>query len=214
MINLFLSLLLCTSTYCAPKELPLTYYLLELNDGVTIDEVIIENTLWLINEIQQVHQGLIKINGKGEPSVKNSTRTPLTYKNKPVNLKALIELEGRIKQAPIQDQQQFERIFQQLKLYFALVNESMLAQARGAHVLMKELIKEFCEKRERPDSLLLNWEKGKEVELYKTTITSFKILYTVSIDLQNFLTDFINSCPHAKALYLAKRAKQNAPAHS
>ena len=66
---------------------------------------------------------------------------------------------------------------------------------------MHRLTEEFCRKHNRPDSLLLNWSKGDEVELYRKSVTSFKIFHIFSTDLMNFLADLIMSCPKAFNAY-------------
>jgi hypothetical protein len=192
---------------------PLTNKMLADLDGTPwIGASKIRDTLWLMTEIKNIHQGIIKTNSAGEIDVHNGRHIPITFKNQKITLKELVEIEAKISTFPSAEQKEFEVLFQKVKLYFALVNETMLAEARGAFLLMKDLIQEFCEKRNRHDSILLNWENGREVELYKTSITSFKILYTVSIDLLNFLAAFVQSCPKAKALHEAsmkRRATQN-----
>lgn len=85
-----------------------------------------------------------------------------------------------------------------------------LSNARNTKEPMIILITESCEKRNRPDSLLLDWaqmEGEEETESFNKQVTSFAILYLFCDDLANFLGDLTRSCPKAFRQFMEMKKK-------
>jgi hypothetical protein len=77
--------------------------------------------------------------------------------------------------------------------------------------LMMSLIKEFCERRNRPDSVILDWanaKSGNEDEIFNQAIKSFANFELFLSDLTFFLKDLVNSCPKAREQYKEWYKKQ------
>ena len=77
--------------------------------------------------------------------------------------------------------------------------------------VMVTLIEESCLKRNRPDSLLLDWvqtKEGEETKIFHERVTSFAELEVFCSDLANFLSDLIYSCPKAQEKYKLMRKKE------
>lgn len=219
-IALLFSVILCLSAHLAlamkddkpKKEAPLTDRILKIVDGLPglMDETKIRNTLWLIKEIKQVQEGHYRVNAAGEldPS-RGSTVKDFVFRGKKQNIKTLIELETQVKTFSETEKSEFKELFRTMKDYFDLVNQVLAPEAAGTHDFMYKLTQEFCRKHNRPDSILLDWNKGDELELYRKSVTSFQIFFTWSSDLMNFLKDLIASCPKAFAAY--KKSLKDAP---
>ncbi|MBA2307107.1 hypothetical protein H0W26_03175 [Candidatus Dependentiae bacterium] len=196
-------LALCTGPLGAEpiKELPLTDPLLRGIDGLAgiMDKTKIEKNLWLIKEIKNIHNGIIKISAQGIPDPSRSSKIDyLMFRNQPQTLKALIELEKQVHTFSSTERAEFDILFKKVKEYFAKCNAILLEDAHGAQDIMMKLINEFCRKRNRPESFLLTWKKGSsENELYNNSMTSFRVLHIFSTDLMNFLADLVISCPKA-----------------
>lgn len=86
-----------------------------------------------------------------------------------------------------------------MKKDFQIFNEPLLQQAAQAKDTNIRLIKEWCDKSGRHDSLLLNWGKIDEYELLAAaTPLEFR---QFCVDLKNFLHDLMFSCPKARKLF-------------
>lgn len=77
--------------------------------------------------------------------------------------------------------------------------------------LMMSLIKEFCERRNRLDSVILDWanaKNGNEDEIFNNAIRTFADFELFLSDLTFFLKDLVNSCPKAREQYKEWYKKQ------
>ncbi len=202
---------------CAPtgKKPPLTDPILKIIDGKAgvFDKTRVQNTLWLIKEIKNIHTGTIKLNSQGKPDPKKGKPTDLTFRGKKQTIKSLIALEKQVPSFSPQEKKEIQELFLLVKEYFSKVTDLLLVDARGTQQFMMKLINEFCRKNNRNNSLLKNWnEDGKEKESYAHNIVNFTVFYVFSTDLQNFLAALIVSCPKAyaqtKAAFGAKQSKQ------
>lgn len=87
------------------------------------------------------------------------------------------------------------------------LSEVFRDKVRGAKAIITSLIKESCEKRKRPNSVLTTWSNMKnpsyeeENKIFEKYVINFEDFVTFSTDLYNFLTDVINSCPKAQKQY-------------
>lgn len=183
---------------------PLEDPILRIIDGKKgiFDAKKVENTLWLIREIKHIHEGEIKLTKEGEIDPRSGIPIKLIFKGKEHTLNSLVKLEEHAPTFSTEEQREFAQLFRQVKDYFGVVNELMIADARGAQEFMIKIIKEYCKKYHRPNSLLLNWDKNtSEAEMYERDITDFKILHIFTTDLMNFLSILIKSCPKAFASF-------------
>lgn len=186
------------------KPIILTDKIIHTIDGVqgAMDRFKIENMLWLIQEMRHIHHGSIKVNAQGIPDpARTSVVKELTFKGKKCSLNDLIEIEQRKASLSENEKKELNALFHAIKEYCEKVNHIILEDAHGTEQFMKRLIHEYCVKAERTDSLLLNWNTGSEIEMYQKTITSFKIFHTYSVDIMNFLSALIKSCPKAYQAY-------------
>lgn len=184
------------------KQPPLTDPILKIIDGKAgvFDKTKVQNTLWLIKEIKNIHEGKIKLDDQGKPDPRHGKTVDLMFKGEKQTIKSLIAQEAKLATFSPKDKQEFVDLFHTVKVYFGHVNDMMLADARGAQQFMIKLIQEYCRKNNRPDCLLLKWDdKGGETEMYEHDVTSFSVFYVFSTDLQNFLAALIVSCPKAYA---------------
>ncbi len=71
--------------------------------------------------------------------------------------------------------------------------------SKDAKPVMRTLIEESCTKRNRQNSLLLIWAQSNESEdvLYDKHIHTIQTVETFLIDIYNFLSDMVQSCPIA-----------------
>jgi hypothetical protein len=123
------------------------------------------------------------------------------FKGEVYSLKALAELEEAGKPA---DKAALKDILKKLKQKFHVVMSLNLQEALGTKKMVLPLIKESCQKRNRPDSLLIKWgevKEGREHESLEQNVTSLKIFYVFCTDLLNFLKDIVESCPKARKQY-------------
>ena len=146
--------------------------------------------------------GCIKLMPKGEPDCsRGTTPTEFLFRGKKHTLKQFVELEAQSASLPAAEKSELTALFRTMKDYFDKVNQLLAPEAAGSHQFMFRLTEEFCRKHQRPDSLLLDWNKGDEIELFRKSVTNFKIFYIFSTDLMNFLADLIVSCPKAFNAY-------------
>ncbi len=194
---------------CAKSPL-LTDPILKRIDGIpgVYDKSKVEKSLWLMTEIKAIHEGTIKVNSKGEPDPgRKSTPVDITFKGKKCTIKDLITLENTISSMSPEDRKEFEALFQDVKVYLGLCHDVLLADARGAQKMILKLIKEYCGKYNRSNSLLRNWKEGREAEMYEIDVINFTTFYVLTTDLKNFLAVLIKSCPKAFADFRASRKK-------
>ena len=99
------------------------------------------------------------------------------------------------------------------KADFIVQSNEFIESGRGAKNITVILIQEDCQKRNIPDSLLLDWAKtkeGQESTMFERQITSFDKYYHFLIDLVNFLSDLVHSCPKAEVQFKDRVAKWSA----
>jgi hypothetical protein len=87
---------------------------------------------------------------------------------------------------------------------FESFSEPFLDTIRSAKPVLVELIKEFCQKRNRQESFLLRLAfspNGEERMLFKHELVSYNLLCNFCIDMMHFLKDLLHSCPKAYADY-------------
>jgi len=94
---------------------------------------------------------------------------------------------------------------------FIAKNEHLIKAIEPAKKLIVALVEEFCEKRNRTDSIILVWAKarsGDEAAIFNNQINSFKDFEIFLTDLTLFFKDLVNSCPKAREQYKEWYKKQ------
>ncbi len=208
MLKTFIFCSALTLNLCAEiKKHPLNDPMLQKADGIPgmLDAHKLEKSIWLIQEIKHLHMGTIKVNEAGipDPSHKSAPKD-LMFRGKKHTLKELAELEPKAKTFTAEETAQFAELFIVAKDYFNKANNVIVADSQGMWEMMIKLIREFCGNRQRHNSLLLNWEKGKEDKLFNENVTTFEIFYIFTKDLKDFLSDLVISCPRAYADFKAQ----------
>jgi hypothetical protein len=106
-----------------------------------------------------------------------------------------------------------EELLTHAKADFIVQSNEFIESGRGAKNIMVVLIQEDCQKRNRPDSLLLDWAKtkeGQESTMFEHQITSFGHYYHFLTDLVTFLLDLVHSCPKAEMQFKDRVSKWSA----
>lgn len=187
------------------KEVILTHQLLKSIDGVPgfFDKEEVGQTLWLMQEIRQLHNGIYRVNASGQvdPTPAGVIKKECTFNGKKQTLKTLMDLETKFGSFSAAEKKEFNALFATIKEYFDKVNVVLAARAQGMHKFTYKLAQEFCQKTNRHDSMLLNWKEGNEIELFRKTVTSFKLFHIFSTDLHNFMAALRRSCPKAFESY-------------
>jgi len=133
------------------------------------------------------------------------------------SIQSLARIEQEIKNSTdkkdIATQLALDELLTQAKADFIVQSNEFIKSGRGSKNILIVLIQEDCQKRNRLDSLLLDWAKtqdGQESTMFETHVTSFAIYYHFCTDLANFLLDLIHSCPKAEAQFKDRVAKWSA----
>lgn len=101
-------------------------------------------------------------------------------------------------------------LLKDLKASFLEVSSQCLAAAHGSKTQFIPLIREWARVHIKPLSPLLRWaevEEQQEHEHFNKTITTFEKFNEFCLDLLTFLSDIINSCPKAHALFKQRMEK-------
>jgi hypothetical protein len=133
-------------------------------------------------------------------------------------LQALAHMEQELDQLPATPATNAKKIaleeeLTRLKAFFIVHSHEFMESGRGAKNILIVLIQEDCEKRNRPESLLLEWAKtkeGHETTMFEQRINSFHDYYHFCTDLVNFLLDLIHSCPKAENQFKDRVSKWGA----
>lgn len=99
------------------------------------------------------------------------------------------------------------------KADFIVQSNEFIESGRGAKNIMIVLIQEDCQKRNRNNSLLLEWaqtKEGQESTMFERQVKSFGDYYHFLTDLINFLMDLVHSCPKAEQQFKDRVAKWSA----
>ena len=105
---------------------------------------------------------------------------------------------------------ELHKLLQQIKTDFLVISKEFEEAVRGSKQMMIVLIEESCTKRNRLDSLLLTWsqtDEEHEAALFNREVTSLQKFDQFSIDLLNFFSDLIYSCPKAQQLFKDRLTK-------
>lgn len=101
----------------------------------------------------------------------------------------------------LQNDPELQAVLALVKAAFLTLSKEFESAIRGTKNITIILIEESCEKRERYDSLLLEWSKtdeGHEDAIFDQRVTTFAAFDQFCVDLLNFFSDLIHSCPKAQ----------------
>ena len=87
---------------------------------------------------------------------------------------------------------------------FIKTTEPFIKGIEPAKKLLLSLIDEFCQRRNRLDSVILSWthaQSGSEAKVFNHEIQNFAKFDIFLSDLTLFLKDLIHSCPKAREQY-------------
>lgn len=189
---LILLLLPITNVLCSTQLLVFSNPYIHSLDGVSfmIDGVAIRNILGVIKEIMYIENGRMigtKIVGA------------YTLENEKLSIRQLAELE---KQNP--NDQRLAAILKKAKHDFIESNKHFIKNIEPVKKLIISLMQEFCERRNKQNSIILNWaqaKSGSEPEVFNRSVQNFETFDLFLNDLVLFLKDLVNSCPKAREQY-------------
>jgi hypothetical protein len=161
----------------------------------------------------------------GEQLPNNQRKGKYSYQGKLHSIESLARIEQELLAALSQEKDSKKRaemessmaalgeLLTHVKADFIVQSNEFIESGRGAKNITVVLIQEDCQKRNRPDSLLLDWartKEGQEATMFEHQIISFNHYYHFLTDLANFLLDLVHSCPKAELQFKDRVAKWSA----
>ena len=209
-IIVFLPLLLSSLiTYPVDTRVTLESSVISIADGKFIDADKIE----FIKKFRRMLLASIL----GEQMPNNQRKGKYRLGDKYYSIEALARIEQEVSagtsKRDLEIKSALEELLTHAKADFIVQSNEFIESGRGAKNIMIVLIQEDCAKRNRSDSLLLEWAKtkeGLESTMFEKHITSFGLYYYFLADLVNFLLDLTHSCPKAEAQFRDRVAKWSA----
>jgi hypothetical protein len=161
-------------------------------DGVNfmIDGVAIRNILGVMKEIMYIKNGI---------TVDDKTTGAYVLGNERLSVQQLAELEKHHANDP-----RLAAVLKKAKHDFIESNKHFIKNIEPIKKLIISLMQEFCERRNKPNSIILDWaqaKSGTEPELFNRSIQNFTNFDLFLNDLILFLKDLVNSCPRAREQY-------------
>lgn len=179
---LLISLMLTAPTGCAENitnnSCFFTKSYIDTLDGIVVNGIVIKELLASIKKIMYIKNG----QSNESASISEMLAREIQNPNDPELIKALALA----------------------KKYFVNNNKDLLKKIEPAKKLIINLVQEFCERRNRPNSLILIWTKasaGTESKVFNQEIKNFDDFNSFLQDLDLFLRDLVNSCPKAREQY-------------
>jgi hypothetical protein len=133
------------------------------------------------------------------------------------SIESLARIEEELKGSTTPKDSAAQLALQELLTYakadFIVKSSEFIESGRGSKNIMIVLIQEDCQKRNRLDSLLLEWAKtkeGQESTMFEHQINNFGDYYHFLADLVNFLLDLVHSCPKGHAQFKDRVTKWSA----
>ena len=188
-----------TITMPSAKLLNFTNPAIHSLDGATfmIDGKAIHDIVVVIRKTDAIHIGQ-KIGAK--------TVGHYQFYGEKLSIKQLAEVEKTDPNNP-----NLIKILSAAKHDFIETTKPFMDGMEAAKRLILDLIGEFCERRNRHDSIILSWanaKHGNEAEIFSQAVKSFAEFDIFLEDLTLFLKDLINSCPKAREQYKEWYKKQ------
>ena len=118
---------------------------------------------------------------------------------------AQLEMDHNLQHDP-----ELQKVLAQVKADFLAISKEFESAVRGSKNIMTVLIEESCEKRGRFDSLLLEWSQANdetEDAIFNKKVNTFQAFDQFGVDLMNFFSDLISSCPKAQQQFKDRLAK-------
>lgn len=155
-----------------------------------IDGVAIRNILGVIKEIMYIKNGRL---------VDTKIIGAYALDNEKLSIKQLAELEQQNPNDP-----RLAIILKKAKHDFIESNKHFIKNIEPVKKLIISLMQEFCERRNKQNSIILNWaqaKSGSEQEIFNRNVQNFATFDLFLSDLVLFLKDLVNSCPKAREQY-------------
>ncbi len=196
--NILILLLLSATSFLHSAPETNSHLLVFLNpyihslDGVSfmIDGVAIRNILGVIKEIMYIKNGKV---------VDTKIIGAYALDNERLSVKQLAELEQQNPHDP-----RLAAILKKAKHDFIESNKHFIKNIEPVKKLIISLMQEFCERRNKQNSIILNWaqaKSGSEPEVFNRSVQNFATFDLFLSDLVLFLKDLVNSCPKAREQY-------------
>lgn len=208
-IIFFLPFILISSLFCIPEKIKLESSVIKIADGTFINADKIEY-------IRKYRRKIIDFI-LGELLPNNQRKSKYNLLGKSYNIEELARIEQEVSNSfspkDVMVKAALEELLTRAKAEFIVLSNEFIQNGRGAKNIMVVLITEDCQKRNRPDSFLLDWAnttEGMEATTFDRRIGSFNELCCFLGDLANFLFDLVNSCPKAEAQFKNRVAKWSA----
>lgn len=174
------------------KLLTFTNPTIHLLDGIPymMDGVAIHNTLSMIKKAIVIHMGRNdgkKISGNYQ------------YQGQSYSVHQLAKFEQENPNDPA-----LKDLLVKAKHDFIMLTRPFIKDISTAKQLIMNLIEEFCDRRNRKDSIILSWSNtkpGGEEDAFANSVKSFRDLDLFFTDLILFLKDLVHSCPKACEQY-------------
>jgi hypothetical protein len=168
-------------------------------DGITymIDGVAVHDILIVLKKSGRIH------NGK---RVGTKTVGKYLFNGTKASIKQLSQLEKASPNDP-----QLAVLLTKSKHDFIEITKDFMDGIDTAKNLIVDLMGEFCECRNRPNSIILSWanaKQGSEEEIFNKSVKTFVKFDEFLTDLTLFLKDLIHSCPKARQQYKEWYKKQ------
>jgi hypothetical protein len=183
----------------APAFITLTSPILSIVDGKAnaMDGEKIHGMKFMIQEIVKMQYGIL--------DKSTNTRTG-KYIIKETDNKHEIEVSHICLKRLLKSNQAIDitKELEKIKIHLGTITDANLESGRGSKELMRKLITEWSQKRNKPFSLLLAWSRLDEPfdrKEFRDTLTSLQMVDSYCTDLVQFLGDLQNSCPKAVKQY-------------
>lgn len=207
-IKLVLPLFVVFTMYPSEKHITLESSVIKIADGTFINADRIE---FIRKFCRKLRAFLF-----GDQLPNNQRKGKYLFYGKWHGIESLAHIEGELHTALRQETDNSKKIeiqdclaaLQELlthaKADFIVQSSEFIESGRGAKNITVILIQEDCQKRNIPDSLLLDWAKtkeGQESTMFERQITSFDKYHHFLVDLVTFLSDLVHSCPKAETQF-------------
>jgi hypothetical protein len=139
------------------------------------------------------------------------------FQNEQHTILSLVEYERSHPNLSPAIRQELRELLETAKEEFIKLSGPFIEQARGVKMITLEFMKQWADRHNKEQSLLLDWGKqkeGAEFEVLRREVTTFQRLYEFCQDLLSFIQDLIKSCPRAWEQFLGMQAEAKQQAQS
>lgn len=160
-------------------------------------------------EMLRKYQRLMLAILNGQRQTDGSYRGSYQYKNNFYGSRDLTKIELQLEnqknsldpQLYAQEKNILNDLLQLILNDFEIISREFQDIIKESKAVAVGFVKESCLKHNREDSLLIQWshaDEGTEFDVFRKEVSSLKIFDQFCIDLFNFFSDLIESCPKAK----------------